>query len=128
MAPAVVHIDLAEKRIPKPIAVLGAGHVEQQIAAAAARGELKNLAGEGKPLPAHPEEALADPGTLIGFRIMAEAGALPEEIKLRKSLDMARAAYAELTDPQEKKAAMKIIADLMMRHNIAQEARKKFMR
>ena len=102
--------------------------VEQQIAAAAARGELRNLAGEGKPLPAHPEQAVTDPATLIGFRIMAEAGALPEEITLRKSLDVARAAYAELTDPTEKKEAMKVISDLMMRHAIAQEARRKFMR
>lgn len=101
--------------------------VEQQIKAASARGELDNLPGAGKPLKSHPEEAVADAATLIGFRIMAQAGALPEEIKLKKALELAKAAYREVADEAEKKEGMRVIADLSMKYDIAVEARKKFM-
>jgi hypothetical protein len=101
--------------------------IEQQIRAAEAKGELSGLSGEGKPLPKRPEEAMVDTATLVGHRIMAEAGALPEEIKLKEALRLARVAYQGLTDPEEKHAAMQAIADLEMRYNIAADARKKFL-
>lgn len=102
--------------------------IERQIRKAEAEGKLSNLEGEGKPLPDRPGDALIDPGLAAGHRIMAEAGVLPEEFKLKKELDAARAAYAKLTDPDEKKSAMKRIADLELRYHIAQDARRRFMR
>lgn len=101
---------------------------ERQILKALAEGKLSDLEGEGKPLPDRPEEALVDPGLAAGHRIMAEAGVVPEEFGLKKQLDAARAAYATLSDPEEKKAAMKTIADLELRFHIAQDARRRFMR
>lgn len=95
---------------------------------ARAEGKLSDLAGEGKPLPERPEAALIDPGEAVGYRIMAEHGAMPEEITLKKQLDAARAAYAGLTDAAERRAAMSRIADLEMRMSIAAEARRRFMR
>ena len=102
--------------------------IERQIRKAETEGKLSNLAGEGKPLADRPEEALVDPGLAAGHRIMAEAGVVPEEFGLKKQLDAARAAYATLTDPEEKKAAMKVIAELELRFHIAQDARRRFMR
>lgn len=95
---------------------------------ARAEGKLSGLAGEGKPLPAHPEAAFVDPGLAVGYRIMAEHGALPEEVTLRKELDAARAAYAAVTGETEKRTAMAHLADLEMRLAIAAEARRRFMR
>lgn len=100
---------------------------EQQIRKAEAEGKLKGLAGEGKPLPDRPGDAFVDAGTAVGHRIMAEAGALPEEITLKRALDAARAAWAEATDPAEKKRRMAAIADLELRYSIAREARMKFL-
>lgn len=100
---------------------------EQQIRKAEAEGQLRGLAGEGKPLPDRPGDAYISAGDAIGHRIMAEAGALPEEITLKRALDAARAAWRDATDPAEKKRRMAEIADLELRHSIAREARMKFL-
>lgn len=101
---------------------------ERQIQKALAEGKLSDLEGEGEPLPDRSGEALVDPGLAAGHRIMAEAGVLPEEFTLKKDLDTARAAYAALTEPEQKKAAMARIADLELRYHIARDARRRFMR
>lgn len=100
---------------------------EQQIRKAEAEGKLRGLAGEGKPLPERPGDAFIDPGDAVGHRIMAEAGALPEEITLKRALEAARAAWAAAADPAEKKRRMAEIADLELRYQIAREARIKFL-
>lgn len=100
---------------------------EQRIRAAEARGELKGLKGEGKPLPDRPEEALIDAGTAVGHRIMAEAGALPEEILLKHHLEEARAAWRKALGTAAEKEAMARIAELSQKLAIAEEARRKFL-
>ena len=102
--------------------------VERRILASRAKGELEGLEGEGKPLPDRPGDAFADPGLAAGFRIMAEAGALPEEIRLKKRIEAARAGLAGMTDPAARRAAEREIADLTMRLAMAEEARRKFLR
>lgn len=100
---------------------------ERRMLKARAEGKLEGLAGEGKPLPNRPEEALIDPGQAVGYRIMAEHGALPEEIALKKQIAEAKAAYADATDDDTKRTAMTRLAELEMKYAIASEARKKFM-
>ena len=63
--------------------------VERQIGKAAAQGQLTGLAGEGRPLPDRAGEALVDPALAAGHRIMAEAGALPEEFRIKAELEAA---------------------------------------
>ncbi|MEM1152295.1 MAG: DnaJ family domain-containing protein, partial [Pseudomonadota bacterium] len=63
--------------------------VERQIQKALAEGKLQGLEGEGKPLPDRSGEALTDMATSVAVRIMAEAGALPEEFKIKKLLEAA---------------------------------------
>ncbi len=102
--------------------------IERQILKALAEGKLQGLEGEGKPLPDRSGEAFVDPAEAAGYRMMAEAGALPEEFRLKAELDAARKLYAERDDPEEKRQLMALIAELQMRHEIAREARRKFMR
>lgn len=102
--------------------------IERQILKALAEGKLQGLEGEGKPLPDRSGEAFVDPAEAAGYRMMAEAGALPEEFRLKAELDAARKLYAERHDPEEKRQLMALIAELQMRHEIAREARRKFMR
>ncbi|MDM7255710.1 MAG: DUF1992 domain-containing protein [Paracoccus sp. (in: a-proteobacteria)] len=98
---------------------------QRRINAAEARGDLRGLAGEGQPLdPVRLREGTDD----ILHRIMAEAGALPQEIVLKKQVDAARALLSAINDPAERKRAQTEIALLEMRQAIAAEARRKFMR
>jgi len=60
--------------------------VERQILKALAEGTLDNLEGSGKPLPDRSGKAFTDMATRVAVRIMAEAGALPEEFRLKKKL------------------------------------------
>ncbi|TQV75753.1 DUF1992 domain-containing protein [Denitrobaculum tricleocarpae] len=98
---------------------------EQQIRQAQLRGELDNLAGAGKPLCA--QETGCGPEA-VGFKIMAGAGAVPEEVKLRKEVEAQRAVLQQLVDPQERKAALAKLADIEMRLAIQEEARRNLNR
>lgn len=101
---------------------------ETRMRKAAHEGQLTGLAGEGKPLPHRPEEALVDIGEAVGARIMAEAGALPREVTLKKRMDAVQAELAIETDPARRKALMAELADVQMRHSMEAEARRKFLR
>lgn len=101
---------------------------ERRMQAARLIGQLQGLEGEGKPLPERPGNAFVSAGDAVGFRILAEAGVLPEEISLKKQAAVQRAHLATLTDPQERKAAMAELARLEMLQSIAEESRRKFLR
>ena len=101
---------------------------ERQIAKARAKGDLQGLKGEGKPLPDRPGDAFVSAGDAAGFRIMAEAGVLPQEITLKKQAAAQRAHLATLTDEAERKAAMAALAQIELRQAIAEESRRKFLK
>ena len=101
---------------------------ERQMQKARLKGELQGLKGEGKPLPNHTADAFVTPGEAMGFRIMAEAGVLPEEIVLKKEAARLLTELATLTDPAARKAMMARIADVQMRQAMAEEARRTFLR
>ncbi len=98
---------------------------EQRILAAEAEGKLSNLKGAGKPLPQRGDGDHAD---AVGFRMMAEAGALPEEMRLKKELVEARRVLAAARGDADVKAASAIVAELEMRLAIQEEARRRFDR
>ncbi|WP_172295960.1 DUF1992 domain-containing protein [Pseudoruegeria sp. HB172150] len=102
--------------------------IERQIFKAQAEGQLDNLEGQGKPLPDRSGEAHLDAGEAAAHRMMAEAGALPEEILIKRQVAAQKQVLAGLTDPDERKAAMRKLADLELKLAIAQEARRKFMK
>lgn len=95
---------------------------ERQILKAQAEGQLDNLKGAGQPLD------LSGDGSMeaVGFRIMAEAGALPREVALRKAVEDQTRALQSLTDPEEIRQARTRLADLQLRLDIESEARRRF--
>lgn len=101
--------------------------IEQQIAKARASGALTGLKGEGKPLLDIPIETGEAAAVSAGMRMMAEAGVVPEEFGIKKELDAARKLYAGLTTDEARKEQMSKISALELRHNIAVEARRKFL-
>ena len=93
---------------------------ERQILKAQAQGQLDNLKGAGKPL------ASADASTeAVGFRIMAEAGALPREIQLRKAVEE-QTRILQGTAGEARQRELAKLADLQLRLAIEQEARRRF--
>jgi hypothetical protein len=102
--------------------------VERRILKTQAEGGLEGLEGEGKPLSDRSGEAHLDAGEAAGFRIMAQAGALPEEIVLKKQVAAVRDALARLTDLDERRAAQARLAELEMKQAMAEEARRRFLR
>ncbi|WP_127902942.1 DUF1992 domain-containing protein [Solirhodobacter olei] len=101
--------------------------VERQIQKALAEGKLRGLEGEGKPLPERSGEAFIDTATAVAARIMAEAGASPEQFRIKKLLEAAKQSYREAEGDDTKRVAMALIADLQQRYNMAVEARRRFM-
>ncbi|MEI2686875.1 MAG: DUF1992 domain-containing protein [Cypionkella sp.] len=101
--------------------------VERQIQKALAEGKLQGLEGEGKPLPDRSGEAFTDMATAVAIRIMAEAGTLPEEFKIKKLLEAAKQNYRDAESDDARHVAMALIADLQQRYHIAVEARRRFM-
>ncbi len=101
---------------------------ERRMRLAEAKGDLRGMKGEGKPLPDRPGDAFVSAGDAVGFRIMAEAGVLPEEITFKKMAAAQRAHLATLTDPDARKAAMAELARLELRQAMAEEARRAFLK
>lgn len=60
--------------------------VEQRLAEAAARGEFDDLPGAGKPLPPEPDDALVPPELRMAYKILKNAGYVPEEVRLRREI------------------------------------------
>ena len=98
---------------------------EQRILAAEAEGKLSNLKGAGKPLP---DRGDGDHADAVGFRMMAEAGALPEEMRLKIEVAEARRELAAAQGEAQVKTASAKVADLEMRLAIQEEARRRFDR
>lgn len=101
---------------------------ERQIQRARLKGDLQGLEGEGKPLPDRPGDAFISAGDAVGFRIMAQAGVLPEEITLKKQVAAKMEELATLTDDAARRKAMAELAELQMKQAMAEEARRKFLR
>lgn len=96
---------------------------ERQILKAQAEGQFENLKGAGKPLKSGGAGHFVEEA---GFRIMAEAGAIPEEVHLRKAIEAQTRVLRETTDPTARKEEMSKLADLQMRLAIQEEARRKY--
>lgn len=96
---------------------------ERQILKAQAEGQLDNLKGAGRPLPPMGD---GDAAEAAGFRIMAEAGALPLEIELRKTIEAHIQVLRSTTDPNERKRLMSDLAGLHLKLAIQEETRRKF--
>ncbi|MDK3019672.1 DnaJ family domain-containing protein [Pseudodonghicola flavimaris] len=96
---------------------------ERQILKAQAEGQLDNLKGAGKPLP---PVGGGDYAEAAGFRIMAEAGALPKEVELRKAIETQARVLRDTTDPVARKEEMRKFAELSQALAIQEEARRKY--
>ncbi|PIQ26071.1 DUF1992 domain-containing protein [bacterium (Candidatus Blackallbacteria) CG17_big_fil_post_rev_8_21_14_2_50_48_46] len=69
--------------------------VEQKIQEALRRGEFENLPGAGQPLNLE-EDSDVPPESRMAYKILKNAGVLPEELQLRKDLKALEALVREI--------------------------------
>jgi hypothetical protein len=87
--------------------------VEQRIKAAQERGELDNLAGEGKPLELDDDSAV--PAELrIAYRLLKNSGFLPPELETLKNVRHAESLLHHLEDNEERTRLMQKISVMKM--------------
>jgi hypothetical protein len=93
---------------------------ERRIQEAIARGELDNLSLKGQPLP---QEDLSDvPEELrMGFKILRNAGYLPEELQLRRELATLQDLLAACRDPGEGERLRRRLSLKQLHYNVLME-------
>lgn len=95
---------------------------ERKIEIAIANGEFDNLAYKGKPLP--PDDMGNIPEDLrMAYKILKNAGIVPEEIELRKSIVTMTDLMNSCADEEERKNIREKITEKQLRYNIIMESR-----
>ena len=77
---------------------------EARIAEALARGDFEDLLGAGRPLELD-DDALVPEELRVAYRVLKNAGYVPEEVRLLGELRSAEALILQATRPEERTAA-----------------------
>ncbi len=88
--------------------------VEQRILDAISRGELDNLPGAGEPLNLD-DDALVPAEMRLAFRVLKNAGFIPEEVRLRREISDLQAIMREPAGDPAQQRALKRLALLRTR-------------
>lgn len=88
--------------------------VEMRILAAMAEGAFDNLPGAGQPL-APEDDALVPEELRVAYRILKNAGYVPEELALRKEIASVHRMLDEALDGEDRRLAGKRLALLRAR-------------
>lgn len=95
---------------------------ERKIEQAMANGEFDNLPNSGKPLP--PDDMAMVPEDLrMAYKILKNAGVVPEEIELQKSIVNLTTLLNACADEDERKNIRAKITEKQLRYNIIMESR-----
>jgi hypothetical protein len=95
---------------------------EEKIKEAIKNGELDNLPGSGKPL--HLEDlAGVPPECRAAYKIMKNAGVLPEELEIKKEIVTLQSLIDCCNDDKEKALLKKNLNEKTLRFNILMERR-----
>ncbi|HDP88401.1 MAG TPA: DUF1992 domain-containing protein [Thioalkalivibrio sp.] len=89
--------------------------VEQRLAEAAARGEFDDLPGAGRPLPIEPDDPFVAPELRMAYKILKNAGFVPEEVRLRREIRDVEVLIREASAPEERNDAARRLRVLMSR-------------
>ncbi len=95
---------------------------ERKIQEAIARGEFDNLSCKGKPLP--PDDLDMVPDELwMSYKILKNAGVIPEEIELRKSIMNMQQLLNACVDENERQELHRKISEKQLRYNMIMESK-----
>lgn len=87
---------------------------EAQIERAIARGELKNLSGQGKPLQLD-DDSMIPEEFRMAYRILKNAGMVPPEIELKGQINALEEALSLIADKNERDHIRKKLQCLYLR-------------
>lgn len=87
---------------------------EQRILDAIGRGELDNLPGAGAPLDLD-DDALVPPEMRLAYRVLKNAGYVPEEVRLRREISDLEAIMRDPAGDPAQRRALKRLALLRTR-------------
>lgn len=93
---------------------------EQRLREAAARGDLDNLPGQGRPL-APDEQAAVPPELRVAYKILKNHGLVPREVSLLKQIDAARHRVEAATDADVRRQAVAQLEELCLEYNTLHE-------
>lgn len=95
---------------------------ERKIQEAIARGEFDNLSCKGKPLP--PDDLDMVPDELwMSYKILKNAGVIPEEVELRKTIMHLNDLLNACADENERQEIRKKINEKQLRYNMIMESK-----
>jgi hypothetical protein len=95
---------------------------ERRIEEAMARGEFDNLSCAGKPIP--PDDLIMVPEEMrMAYKILKNAGIIPEEIELRKSIYSMNELLKACVNEEEKKQLRLKLNEKQLRYNMIMETR-----
>lgn len=97
---------------------------ERKIQQAMAEGEFDNLQGKGKPLADDGLDMVPE-DLRMAYKIMKNAGVVPEEIELRKGIVNLYELLNACADEEERKAIRAKISEKQLKYNLIMEARGK---
>jgi len=95
--------------------------INEILSKAEKRGELDNLSGEGKPL-----DLDGKPEDVVLGRLVKEGNIKPPVVMLKEKIAESKSRLAGLSDEGERKAEMKVLADLELRLALEIEAFNRF--
>lgn len=95
---------------------------EARIAEAMERGEFDNLEGAGRPLELD-DDTFVPEGLRVAYRILKNAGFLPEEVLIRKEIQQVEDLLRRVDEPGKRCSALKRLDVLMMRLSMARGGR-----
>ena len=99
--------------------------VENKIRKAMAEGEFDNLPGKGKPLDLSKDRLIPE-HLRTAYHILKNAGFVPEEIRLKKELELLKEKIGQCTSKSEKDALLKELTDISQQYNFYMDYNKQF--
>lgn len=97
--------------------------VEEIIREAVARGEFDNLPGRGKPLKLDDYFALPE-DERAAFKLLKDAGFVPEEVQLLKDINELKKALAATTEDADRARLKKAVDEKTLAFNLVMDRRR----
>jgi len=99
--------------------------VENKIQKAMAEGEFDNLEGKGKPLDLKQYREVPE-HLRPAYHILKNAGFVPEEVRLKKEMEIIKEKIANSDSAEEKDRLLKQLADISQQYHFYMEYNKQF--
>ena len=102
-------------------------HIEAKIKKAMADGKFDNLKGRGKPLDLRRYSEIPE-HLRPAYHILKNAGFVPEEVRLKKEMELIKEKIHNCKSPKEKDRLRKELADISQQFNFYMDYNKQFKR